>query len=248
MADQITYREIAPHTALSPYIDAYWTVTGDNTGDVPDKILPDGCVDIILNFGPAFSTESGATRMATGQPYLVGTMTRYKEMIRPPETRLVGVRFKPGGFPFFYDHVLLKNTADRTVEFDPRLLPVIPEDTRRLPNLLDHFFYDRFSSSPQQILPLIAAIRQAKGKITVSELAKRNFVTIRQLERLFAGYLDISPKQFINFARYHNTLEAIRRRQSHKSLLDIACECGYYDHAHLSNEIRKYTGALPSRL
>ena len=53
MATEITYREITPHVALSPYIDAYWTVDGDNTACLPDKILPDACVDIILNTGPA---------------------------------------------------------------------------------------------------------------------------------------------------------------------------------------------------
>jgi hypothetical protein len=116
MAGHIIYREIPPHQALSPFIDAYWTVTGDNTGYLPDKVLPDACVDIILNVGPGFASEIGARQMDTGQAYLIGTMTRFKEMIRPPATRLIGIRFKPGGFPFFYDHQLLKDTADKAVD------------------------------------------------------------------------------------------------------------------------------------
>lgn len=278
MPDQITYREIAPHEALSPYIDAYWTVTGENTACLPDKVLPDACVDIILNTGPAFITEQGNTLMNSGQAYLVGTMTRYKEMIRPPETRLIGIRFKPGAFSFFYDHSLLRDTADRTVEFDPSLLPdnllhseppplpYIPDQTRNLPDLLDRFFYQRLSASPHPVIPLINAVRQSKGKISVSDLAKRNYITIRHLERLFSLFLDITPKQFINFARYQHTLETIRhhlsletirhrqtlqptpRIHAPKTLLDIAFECGYYDHAHLSNDIKKYSGSTPSHL
>jgi AraC-like DNA-binding protein len=248
MADHIIYREIPPHPALSPFIDAYWTVTGDNTGYLPDKVLPDACVDIILNTGPGFASEIGATQMDTGQAYLIGTMTRFKEMIRPPATRLIGIRFKPGGFPFFYDHLLLKDTADKTIQFDPSLLPPIPDTSSNPAPLLDRFFCNRLANPSQQTLTLITTVHQAKGRITVSELAKRSFVTTRQLERLFSLHLDIGPKEFINVTRYRYALDEIRHVSSRKSFLDIAFECGYYDHAHLANAIKKYTGSIPSEL
>lgn len=245
MPDQIIYREIPPHEVLRPYIDAYWTVTGDNTGYLPDKVLPDGCVDIILNTGPAFASEIGATQMDSGQAYLIGTMTRFKEMVRPPGTRLVGVRFKPGGFPFFYDCGLLKDTADKTVEIDRALAPRIMENGPALLDVLDGFFHARLDRPSSQALTLVGSVLEAKGNITVSGLAKRNFTTTRQLERLFHLHLDISPKEFINVTRYRYALEKIRREHTRKRLLDIACECGYYDHAHLANDIRKYTGSVP---
>jgi AraC-like DNA-binding protein len=248
MADHIIYRETAPHWTLSSFIDAYWTVTGDNSSYLPDKVLPDACVDIILNTGPAFASEIGATRMDTGRAYLIGTMTRFKEMIRPPATRLIGIRFKPGGFPFFYDHRILRDTADKTIEFDPGLLPPIPEHPSNLAACLDRFFADRLATPSQQTLTLIESIHQAKGRITVHELAKRNFVTTRQLERLFSLYLDISPKEFINVTRFRYAFDKIHQESSRKRLLDIACECGYYDHAHLAKDIRRYTGSAPSDL
>ncbi len=34
--------------------------------------MPDGCVDIILNQGPAFSSEHGNFLMDSGEAYLVG--------------------------------------------------------------------------------------------------------------------------------------------------------------------------------
>jgi AraC-like DNA-binding protein len=248
MADHIIYREFLPYKTLSPFIDAYWTVTGDNTGYIPDKVLPDACVDIILNAGPGFASEIGATQMDTGQAYLIGTMTRFKEMIRPPATRLIGIRFKPGGFPFFYDHQILRDTADKTIQFDPGLLPPIPEPPSNPAAYLDRWFADRLTIPSQQTLTLIESIHRVKGRITVSELAKRNFVTTRQLERLFCLHLDISPKEFINVTRFRHTLDKIRQGSSGKRLLDIACECGYYDHAHLANDIKRYTGSVPSSL
>jgi hypothetical protein len=39
------------HPALSNYVDAYWTATGSSKTVTVEKILPDGCVDIIFNVG-----------------------------------------------------------------------------------------------------------------------------------------------------------------------------------------------------
>ena len=244
--DQVLYQQYAPHAVLSPYIDAYWTVTGNNTVAVPDKILPDGCVDIILNPGPAFTSDT--IPLLQDQVYLVGTMTRYKQITRPPDTRLVGIRFKPGGFSFFYDPSFLKDIADKTVEFDKKLAPLIHEGTQDqdLPLLLNRFFAERLSNPSQPVLPFLESISRLNGSVTVSELARYNFVSIRRLERLFRLHLGVSPKEFINFVRYHSALEKIRSRSGRESLLHIALEYGYYDHAHLSNEIKKYTGSSPS--
>jgi AraC-like DNA-binding protein len=238
----IIYQQFRPHEALSPYVDAYWTVSGSNSSPMPDTILPDGCVDIILNYGPSFPAQKGQI-MRTGEAWLVGTMTRYKELVRPPATRCTGIRFRPGGFSFFFDHILLRNTADQTVGFDKTLLPALPSDDPTA--ILNRYLIDRLSIPSRPIQPFIEDIYRSKGRVTVSGLAKQHFMTIRQLERLFQLHLAISPKEFISFVRYQSAASAIRSRKPGATLLDIACACGYYDHAHLSNEIKKYSGSTP---
>ena len=242
MEEQIVYQQFRPHNALSPYIDAYWTVTGSNPNPVPGTILPDGCVDIILNYGPSFPAQRDQI-MRTEEAWLVGTMTRYKDLVRPPATRLTGIRFRPGGFSFFFDHSFLKNTADQTVEFDKSLLPALRSGNPA--TILNQFFADRLSAPSQPLQPYIEDIYRSKGRLTVSSLAKQRFVTIRQLERLFQLHLAISPKEFISFVRYQYAASALRSRPAGATLLDIACACGYYDHAHLTNEIKKYSGSTP---
>jgi AraC-like DNA-binding protein len=246
--DCIIYREIRPYKVLAPYIDAFWTVTGANTADQPDKILPDGCVDIIFNTGPAFTTGQGTTRLSSGEAYLVGTMTRFKEMVRPPGTQLIGVRFKPGGFSCFYPPSLLRSTADRTVEFDRSLFPAIDPGKPDLAGRLNRFFLDKLALPAQSPLPILMDIAASKNSITVSDLAKKHFLPIRRLERQFQLHVGISPKEFIDFARYQTAMEQLKKRRSGQTLLDIACACGYYDHAHLSREVKKYSGAPPSLL
>ncbi len=86
----------------------------------------------------------------------------------------------------------------------------------------------------------------ANGQVTVDSLAKKNHTTPRQLERNFQRYIGISPKEFANIIRFRFALSKIKHRRQDESLLSIAADCGYYDHAHLTNEIKRYTGLTPS--
>ena len=107
----MTYTQFKPDPILSPYIDAYWVVTGSKkTNDVAERIMPDGCIDIILNLGKDFHVETDGNffLMKNRHAYLVGTMTRYKEITcrGPRDTNLVGIRFKPAAFSLFSINIL----------------------------------------------------------------------------------------------------------------------------------------------
>ncbi|MDO7742533.1 MAG: helix-turn-helix domain-containing protein, partial [Pedobacter sp.] len=67
-------------------------------------------------------------------------------------------------------------------------------------------------------------------------------------ERHFKFHVGISPKEFANLTRYQFASESISKNSTQSTLLQIALEHGYYDHAHLTNEIKKYTGVTPSSL
>ena len=75
-------------------------------------------------------------------------------------------------------------------------------------------------------------------------LASSLGVTSRHLERAFQQHVGLSPKVFCRLARFHHLrrLLAVARPPvwSH-----LACECGYYDQAHLIREVRHFTGRTP---
>src|SRR5579859_2117062 len=110
---RMSYQSITPDISLSPFIDAYWTVrTGDTAAAPAQRILPDGCVDIIFNLGsPVTVDESGTvpestvpepTVLESGKAYLIGTMTRPSLPVMGAGGYLAGIRFKPAAFSSFY--------------------------------------------------------------------------------------------------------------------------------------------------
>jgi len=242
------YTEFAPHPALAPYIDAYWTAAGDVGGVQTEKILPDGCIDIIFNIGPDCLSESNSFLLNSGQAYLIGTMTRFKETLMTPESRLLGIRFKPAAFTVFYEYPSLEKLTDTTVAFDGKFVPDIKKVLKYAVEYLDHFFLKKLTKPARSILPIISGIQAAKGQVSVKALAEKYFTTTRQLERAFNRQMGISPKEFISLVRYQTTFREIRNNTTQKSLLQIAFECGYYDHSHLSNDIKRYTGVAPAQL
>jgi len=227
---------------LAPYIDAYWSVQGAGQEMTVNKILPDGCVDIIFNPGE----EVGD--MKSGKAYLIGAMTTPIESHVSPETRLLGIRFKPAAFWAFYTFSSLHEITDDSVECEKGLAPELQGQMTIPIEVLNKFFLDKLSRPKHALFPLLQDIRMHRGQIRVEELAKRHFITVRQMERNFRYYIGISPKEFVNQERFRYTLQRVHRRQPGEVLSDIASECGYYDHSHLVQEIKRYTGEAPSGL
>ena len=99
------YCETQPANHLAALIECFWTLE-DDAGDAasqPERLLPDGCVELILNFGSRFQEHKDNGRQEH-QPanLIVGQMTQPIVISPTGPVRLFGIRFHPGGaFPFF---------------------------------------------------------------------------------------------------------------------------------------------------
>lgn len=244
----MTYNQFKPHLDLVDYIDAFWVVEGVEKGvRQKERILPDGCVDLIFNLGENCKTDNGNLTMQSEKTYLVGTMTTWQESFLDSQTKLIGVRFKPGAFSLFYNYAPLNEVTNKTIEFEKVLSLNINKLKQYSISYLNNHFLNRINNQRNHLFPILKDVHVHMGQISIEELTKRNFVTARQLERNFKKYIGISPKEFVNIVRFQFALEKIKHNKQRKSLLEIAFEGGYYDHSHLTNEIKRYTGHSPSQ-
>lgn len=245
------YKEYAPIPILSAYIDAYW-ISNTSICDYAfvQRILPDTCTDIIYNLGADLHAQSyEKTVLKADSCYLLGTMTRFSDVNVHPGTDVFGIRFKPFGLRALLGFSL-NGTADHRQElsandFDFRKF-IIP--ITNLPDIdaLNKFFYDRLPKERPQGIEMMNSIKTHGGKLAITELAALHHITERTVERIFREHTGANAKELCNQVRLRHAIRAIKQNRSDSNLLKIALDNGFYDHAHLSHNIRKYTGYAPS--
>ncbi|MFJ4210213.1 helix-turn-helix domain-containing protein [Paenarthrobacter sp. NPDC089675] len=82
--------------------------------------------------------------------------------------------------------------------------------------------------------------------LRLEDAASALAVSPRTLQRVARKYIGLSPAALIRRRRLQDAAERVRLNPS-ADLAAIAAELGYADHAHLSNDFRKYLGFTPSR-
>lgn len=242
------YKKIKPYKDLEPFIHFYWELKGNELERQWERVFPDGCAGIVMNLGNTCITDNGSVSMEFGKTYIVGAMTSFKDSFIDSNTHLLGVCLKPATFSNFYSHTSQNELANDTVEFEKSKSFNVDKIFNNPYNYFDIFFYDRLKSKNNQLQSVLKDIHLTNGQISVYELSKRNFTTVRQLQRSFKTLIGISPKEYSNIIRFQHALSLIKKSDRNRSLLDIAFECGYYDHSHLTNEIKRNTGLSPSQL
>lgn len=246
------YREYCPHILLTPYIEAYWTVSGFVEKEEHHKILPDGCVDIIFSLEET-SHQSGLKSMF---PNIVGTMTTYLEGSYLNNISLLGIRFKPAGFTAFTQIPIYEFTDQRidltSIEslFDEEFYYELPskETAEKRIQEIDKYFLKRLKNIfklDQQIVYAIELIRQTEGKLSLMTVASESCLSIRHFERRFKTAIGIAPKTFSKVVKFQHTLSYLKKN-NHLSIISLAIDCGYYDQAHLIKDFKSLSGNPPS--
>lgn len=211
-------------------------------------VVPDGCVDIIINVGDDFYIESEDVVLKSEKAYLGGAITRCMSTKASPDTHLVGVRFKPGAFSHFYSFASLHEVTNIILEVENAFVPDLKSLANGLSSAFDSFFHNKLIQPKRTLLPVVDTVKNHHGNISVKKLADQHCTTVRQLERHFKYHIGLGPKEFTNIIRCKFAQHLVLTSDPKRTLDDIAFECGYYDLAHLSNEIKKYTGIAPTDL
>ncbi|MBN9382148.1 MAG: helix-turn-helix transcriptional regulator [Chitinophagaceae bacterium] len=267
----MSYIEYLPAKDLQDHLDAYWirkTPPGQNpTGR---RVYADGCADLILNTGTSTAWFNPMARAGDiipfdpGHMYLGGTMTEYGVVTASAGCILTGIRFRPGGFYAFYRQPMAP-AVDSLLPFtDPSLQPLMEykhSEENFAPRLDTYFIAKKIAAAEHSARTektrddfntAYKTILLTKGQISVEALSKECHMSRRTMERVFKENVGIPPKEFIRIARFQEVLSRLRQTETavtpRESLLRIAFELGYHDHAHLTNEFKQYAGILPSEL
>lgn len=245
------YKEFKPTLSLTPYIETYWTAQGFKEQRESRKILPDGCVDIILSLN-----SSAHSHLVAYKPNIIGTMTTFHNGSYENEVNLVGIRFRPTGFTAFCTvpiNEFTDNQMDLTLVdslFDEEFYADLPEKetTAEVIGHIDSYLIrqlNRIFLPEARIVYATDLIRQSKGTLSLDEVASKSCLSLRHFERKFKASVGVSPKTFSKVVKFQYTCNYLKAN-SKNSLFATAIDCGYYDQAHLIKDFKTLSGDPPS--
>lgn len=254
------YQELPVAPPLANHVECIWLLESgaEKESSAPERLLPDGCVELILNFGDLFREhkEAGQSELQP-ERFVVGQMTQPVLVSPSGQVQLVGIRFAPGGtLPFFpmppgeltNSIAPLADVAtalDREFSERPRDAHELPEKIRLIQTLLINHLNARMEKGAS-LRQAIARIVSSGGQVSMDELAFDLGISGRQLERRFLNEVGLGPKLLARILRFQQVFRAVERADSNWA--KIAAECGYYDQAHLIRDFRQFAGQTPAVL
>jgi AraC-like DNA-binding protein len=218
-----------------------------------ERVLPDGAVHLIFNFGDRQTGERGAELAclamgATCSPtrlVLTGTVEQLCVRLRlGAASAILGV---PAGE--LNDHAVALDAIwgpESSVLFER--LHRLPHGARRR-DLLAELLRARIHRAEAISRPTLEAVRRiasSGGRIRVRDLADDLGLSERRLQQLFHQHVGLSPRALCRLARFRDVLARCSKRK--QAWAEIALDGGFYDQAHFANEIRAFTGLTPGEL
>ena len=248
------YAEHPPPAEIASIVECFWTRRVQSSVELlTHRVLPDGCVDIILAFDRGAPSAVG-----------VGAMTKPLVVRGRSPALSIGVRFRPGfalaafGLPAseLTDETVAWSLLARDADEELAHLAAASDDDARLRGVIA-MVARRFAA----VAPPPAAVREslrrivaADGMLRIASLAPEIGVSRQQLARLFAVHVGVAPKVLARVMRVRAAIaradaaRADAARGANPYGVDwsaVAYDLGYYDQPHLVDEFKAITGLTP---
>lgn len=252
-----SYREYRPCAALQPFVQCYWSreATAAGAGPALNRVLPDGCMDIVFNFGDAWSGAGERDGHRGGA--VVGTMTA-PLLVRPGRREeFVGVRFRPGRAPallgipareFTDDSIALAAVWGREGAMLEERLAELPSAAARKAALERELLQRlaRASDPDPYVDAVVGLMTRHYGVISIARACEFAGITRQHLARRFEQHVGVRPKMFNRVVRFQSLLTRMGASSTGEtaafSWSGAALDAGYYDQAHMIADFRQFAG------
>jgi len=250
------YIERRPAAPLRPFVECFWAVSDDDARErPPDRIVPDGCPELIVHRGDVFSRLHEGRLRLQPRAFLAGALTRPWTILSGPRLETVGVRLRPGAAA-----ALLRVPLGEATDVETPLDELVGRRGRSFteavcgaPSL------DAALGTAESIVTgwlgvggdrpasaAVAALLASRGRRPVADIARHLGWSLRRLERVFRDEVGLPPKLFARIVRLNSALASLPE-EGRVDIVDVALACGYFDQSHLLRDFRLLAGASPRR-
>lgn len=233
-----------PQPALARFVDHYWLCLDNRDSTHP--VLPDGCIDLVLELGPGGWRSFGYG--CTTRPTLVPCV---------PGRHYLGIRLRPAQ----HRHFLGTSAAELTDRCEdarhllpPGLLEPLADEAAAAAHPADafaaverglHALLGHHPAPPGPAELMVRHIEAAHGALRIDTLATQLGRSPRQLQRLFLEQVGIPAKFFACIVRLRRA-RALLAAGAQADLADVAAQAGYADQSHMTRDFSRLAGCSPA--
>ena len=232
-----------PSPEVSLFVENYWSVQWDLRGKEPftQDVLSHPAVDLVY--------ESDNT-------WIWGVVTGKFSRVLEGKGKVLGVKFRPGGFYPFYGEPVASFTDD-VLSFHE----TFDEDLESLESsILNHKDPEQLAEAGEAFLMrylpdrhpkaeeagrIVARIQEDTSVLRVEDLAEKVDHSTRTLQRMFRRYIGVSPKWVIQRYRLHEAAEKMANGQA-DNWPALAVNLGCFDQSHFIRDFKAIVGRTPA--
>jgi AraC-like DNA-binding protein len=251
------YVEFAPDESLVPYVQALWihAVAATEPSSV-HRVVPDHA----LSIGFSCRREKQG-RVSEPRLLLIGPVRSPRFVVLEPGAELVAIRLHPEWAQRLLDispgdhsnAVIDLSSVTRAAD------PTLPDQLEKTTSAAEALRVLRDSvvravarlrqpsGSDAALVRAAEALRKTHGRAGVEALAREVDLSSRHLRRSFTTTVGMSPKGVARIIRFHRVLLATDRMKS-VDWSDVAARFGYFDQAHMINDVTAFSGLSPAAL
>lgn len=256
----MNYNTYPPDDKLAKQVKFYWSLE-NNEDDAPhekERIFPDGCIELIFNYGDCFRKYDSDTDFHIQEPcFIHGQLKTYFELQATGRIGVFSARMHPAGLQPFVDFdvdtftgstLTIAQVWGKDGEILEKDMLACTTNEERI-TVLEKFLLSKRQELKIDNAPVeycVDAMIKSVGNISIDELATELEIGKRQLERRFTAAVGITPKLFARITRFQNILLLIENKEF-KSFTTVAYEGGFYDQAHFIKDFKDFTGLNPKQ-
>ena len=230
--------------------------SGHNLSCKPFPPRPEQCLVFYPRGHEITEQLYAGTKVQRPRSVVSGQFTqRLNRYVGAPEFLMIEVDLQPGalhrltGVPF-------KELANKDIDAEAFFPSEIGRVNERLGSaatypemiaLIEAFFRGLVQGQKRDYLAVDGVLHRMAHHpdgLTVDDLARRAYLSPRQLERKFDERVGISPKTFLRICRFNQSYW-MHLKQPKLDWLAIALACGYHDYQHLVRDYRDFAAATP---
>jgi AraC-like DNA-binding protein len=255
----LLYLAHTPAAPLNRFVHMLWYAQGPQIEQGRERILPNGCAQVILNLQRDYLHDclEGQPDTRVAAALAVGSRSIYEIVARTDMADLIGVLFEPGGFAAF-----AQDAADRFSNRSANLEDLCGHEARTLRDrlreapdaktrfrLLETFLCARMAGTLREpVSARDSAVRYALNQFqrapsmtAVRDVARSTGWSERRFSQVFREAVGQPPKVWCRIQRFQR---AVRRLHAGADVrwAELALDCGFYDQSHFANEFRAFSG------